>query len=236
MRYCYWHIRLLCLTILLSAGLTACVGKGKDTVYPPPENLALAPVQRQEFVDFFLQGRWCQAKALFEQSVENYLRQDDFCRSAYNFYLLYKIKGYIGINAPEDLAEAKRLAKLTESCTSVPVATSSAPTPKDVEYTALLDSKQFTQLLGLLKKDKDPLYASVYARKIAIQAQRDTTYDVASTALSFAKQLDAQQGWIVFLVEDWKLLSKLASNDVARKRIDQRIKILQNLIHPCVGQ
>ncbi len=214
--------------------LSGCTGKGKDTVYPPPENLALAPVQRQEFVDAFLQGRWCQAESLMKQSLENYLRQDDFCRAAYNFYLMYKIKSYIAIDAPHELQEAERLASLSGNCISVPSSENPNPaTPKDTQYSKLLNLDRLQELRALLQKDKDPLYASVYSRKIALRAQALKQTDMATQALEFARQIDSRQGWVVFLIEDWKMQAGLSTNPGTRAKIKNRIEILEKLIHPC---
>jgi predicted small lipoprotein YifL len=219
----------------LLLALAGCGGKGKDTVYPPPDTLSLAPVQRQEFVDAFLQGHWCQAKALFDQSMENYLRQDEFCRASYNHYLMYKLKGYIEIDAPEELFEARRLASLSAACNSIP---SQGPAParrtaKDAKYTRLLEHNKFNTLLKLLAKDVDPLYASVYARKVAVLAHAQGAQSVRNKALQLARSIDARQGWIVFLVEDWKLTGRFSTKQKTRRRIAGRIEILEDLIRPC---
>ena len=79
----------------LSFSLTSCFVPVDQSNYQQPMELGYAPVQRQEFVNAFLQGKWCEARYLFEASVEKYLRQDDFCQVSKNYVLAWKLKRYV---------------------------------------------------------------------------------------------------------------------------------------------
>jgi len=101
-------------------------------------------------VQLFLQGRWCEARSLFERSTESYLMQDDFCSAAQNNIVAWKLKQYIGISDPQLLEKAGLLLQTGMDCPDAIVPDEGAEgfpsdtvTQKDREYRELLDDGRF---------------------------------------------------------------------------------------------
>jgi len=228
---------LILVTLILLLG--GCVSSGPKQAYPPDERLRLAAAQRQAFVKAFLQGRWCEAESMFYASNEKYLHQDDFCAVAYNYELFWKLKGYLGLDAPGYMEKAREFRELGLDC---PEAAPAMPRGSagggglpvhDRAYRVLLEERDFPGLYDRLSSEKNQLYASVYARKAALLAGESGEDRWAGRFAELARNLDAQRGWVVFLLEDWRLIEGL-SRDAARKQaIRRRISRLQDLIRPC---
>ena len=227
---------ILLLPVLLLA-LSACAASGPKGPYPPPENLRLAGVKRQEFVASFLQGRWCEARDLMAQSVEDFLRRDDPCAAAYNHLTLWRLKAYVGLEDEDARQEAMRLRAVGMGCPGseqLAMLDEDAPAPaRDRRYASLLDADDDAALLRALEDEDDALYASVYARKAAARALDAARPDRARPFLNLARALDGDRGWVVFLLEDWKLEARAADNDGDRNAIAQRIAILDALVDTC---
>jgi len=223
------------LTGVLSTILAGCSGRARP-VYPPADSVRLAVVQRQDFVNAYLHGRWCDAEVAFERSIGNFLAQDDFCGAARNYILAYKLRSYSNVDLPELLERADELASLDPECAyGKQESTGLSVSKKDQHYLDLMKNEQFSILKNELKSEDDPLFASVYARKAARAALCADQPDLAEELVSTARDIDARQGWIVFLIEDWKLRKSMASSDQDRQSIEKRIDLLQKQIHVCPG-
>ncbi|HDQ39888.1 MAG TPA: hypothetical protein ENN39_02505 [Desulfonatronum sp.] len=236
------HYLLHCLTLfIVFCTLTcACAPSGARSVYPAPDILRMAEPQRHEFVQLFLQGRWCEARSMFERSTESYLMQDDFCSAAQNNIVAWKLKQYIGISDPQLLEKAGLLLQTGMDCPDAILpdqgAEGSPPdtvTQKDRGYRELLDDGRFDLLSARLRAERDQLYASVYGRKAARAASIAGQLEQAEQLVRQTRSLDARQGWIVFLIQDWKMLYALTQDQAAKVEIQERIEQLQDLLQPC---
>jgi hypothetical protein len=232
------HFQRLALLVMIC--LTACASPGPRSPYPAPDTLRMAEPQRHEFVQLFLQGRWCEARGMFERSTESYLMQDDFCSAAQNNIVAWKLKQYIGISDPQLLEKAGLLLQTGMDCPDAIVPDEGAEgfpsdtvTQKDREYRELLDDGRFDLLAARLRAERDQLYASVYGRKAARAASIAGQQEQAEQLVRQTRSLDAGQGWIVFLIQDWKMLHALTQDHAAKLEIQERIKQLQDLIQPC---
>jgi hypothetical protein len=260
-----WPNRLVLPILVLCALITASCATGQRSVYPVAREAGMAGTQRQEFIQLFLRGRWCESQALLAQSVENYLSQDDFCAAARNYIILWKLKQYLGVGDQQLLGRAADLAQTGQSCAlpflvddhqratdpegpGVPFPklrgapeASHAPedlgapflTPKDGSYRSLLRDHDFSRLADHLGREKDPLYASVYGRKAALEALHAGQSRLAQDFARAARDLDARQGWIVFLIQDWKIQWELSTDQAQREQILRRIQRLEQIIQPC---
>jgi hypothetical protein len=210
--------------------LSGCLG-GKQEPYPLPENIRKAPVQRQEFAALFLRGWWGEAEAVFQLSVENFLSQDDFCSAARNYVLAHRLLRYAGYENPELLKKARDLENTGRRCPDV-LDESGAPVSaaKSREFNSRLDDVQ--GMYAFLKKEQDPLYVSVYARKAAKKAAGKGLEDLAVRFLHLAREVDGRQGWVVFLARDWQGLLSLQENEKKKQEIKNRIDYLHSLISP----
>jgi hypothetical protein len=205
--------------------------------------LRLAEVQRHEFIQLFLQGRWCEARGMFELSLESYLYQDDFCGAANNHLIFWKLKQYVGIDTNSHLEFALELQSTGQQCPEpgLPVEKNQSVQAtvlpdKDAEYMALLSQEKFDLLFRLLARESDPLYASVYGRKAALAALNAGQPVKAKILVQQAQERDARQGWVVFLIEDWKIIHALTADTLLQREILFRIQHLQELIQPCQEQ
>jgi len=218
--------------------LTSCFVPVDQSNYRQPKELGFAPVQRQEFIDAFLQGKWCEARYLFEASVEKYVRQDDFCQVSKNYVLAWKLKRYVGDDDQALIDKARYYHRLAFNCKDLQLASLSQKSPeagysqRDTLYRKLLKKNEFKALSSELKGEKDHLYASVYGRKAALAALAAKRNRMARRLMEQTRALDARQGWIVFLREDWRILHQLAP-DHQKEIIAERIKALGKLIQPC---
>lgn len=233
--------RCLLLILFLSFSLPSCFVPVDNSIYRQPKELGFAPVQRQEFIDAFLQGKWCEALYLFEASVKKYLRQDDFCQVSKNYILAWKLKRYAGVEDQALLDKARYYNRLGFDCKDNLLASLSknepetSYSPRDELYRKLMENNEFKSLLNELKQEKDHLYASVYGRKAARAAIAAKKPQFAKRLMEKTRALDAQQGWIVFLREDWRILCQLAP-DHEKEIITERINALGKLIQPCSFQ
>lgn len=234
------RIRLLLLLVAFCLPLLACGPSGPRSAYPPPETLRMADDQRHEFIQLFLQGRWCEAQGMFARSQESYLLQDDFCSAAQNHLIAWKLKQYLNISADQHLEKAENLSRTGLHCpgTNLPQDTVSPPdaavfSAKDQEYRVLLTQQDFQALFRKLRDEPDPLHASVYGRKAALTALDSGNMEPARELIQLTRELDARQGWIVFLIQDWKIIHELTDMPLVRADILERIDRLYELIQPC---
>ena len=225
----------------LTFGLLICLACGACTMlqktpapYAPPDRLTLAASLRQDFVQEFLAGRWCAARVLFLQAQEYYLRQDDFCSVAQTYVLAYKLHAYLGVKFPHLLDKAMNFAQQGLDCTTDILDTEGQPLvgKQDKAMNALLDAHAWPTIFTQLNHKRDPLFASVYARKAARKALQ-TTPQWSIKFLELAHNIDSRQGWVLFLIQDWKLQRTIESNPQRQTWIDQRIATLYDLIEPC---
>lgn len=223
------HIYLILLT-MASCFLFGCTGPVDRSPYPVDRSLDLAALQQRDFVDSFLQGRWCEAQSLYASSLEGRIRRDEFCAAAKTARLAARLKAYLGQNAPDELAAAKRFASATEECPGID---SGAMPERDRRYTALIDSGNLSALASQLEKEEDALYASVYARKGAAMALEAGDNTLAETLWRLARSTDAAHGWVAFLREDWRLRLSMETAPLKKQAIHERIGILDEQINPC---
>lgn len=210
--------------------LSGCLG-GEQRPYPVPENIRKAPVQRQEFVGLFLRGWWGEAEAVFRLSAENFLSQDDFCAAARNYVLAHRLLKYAGYDNPELLQKARDLENTGQRCPEVLDEDGNpASAPKSEEFNSRLSDLR--SMYDFLKKEEDPLYVSVYARKAAKKALIKGLEDLAARFLQLAREVDGRQGWVVFLVRDWQGLLSLQESGKKKQEIKNRIQYLRSLISP----
>lgn len=236
-RYCPFRLLLFSAFCLL---MCACSVSGPRQAYPVPDTLRMADAQRHEFIHLFLQGRWCEAHNLFDRSMENFLFQDDFCAAAQNHVLFWKLKKYAGISGGQSLDQARALLQTGQHCPEIVLPSEHTEDgepdtlpEKDRAYRELLKNGQFETFIARLHSERDQLYASVYGRKAAQAALQSGNKRQAEAIIHQTRDLDAKQGWIVFLIQDWKILHELSRDNALKTKIQQRIEILHNLIQPC---
>ncbi len=228
----------LLLVLALCLHLLACGPSRPKSVYPPPDILKMADDQRHEFIQLFLQGRWCEAQSMFERSQESYQMQDDFCAAAQNQLIAWKLKQYLNISDDRHLDAARELSQTGLYCPELNLPDeASRPeqsnySDEDEQYRTLLEQGQFLTLANQLRNESDPLYASVYGRKAALAALAVNNLEQAQALIHQTRELDAAQGWIVFLIEDWKIIHMTTPPD-GQHDVLQRIERLQNIIQPC---
>ena len=236
------HILKFFLVLCMLAGLFALQGCARTdkALYPAPDNLELAPVQQREFVESFLQGRWCEAESLFAMSLENYLRQDDFCSAAHNYLLFWRLKAYLGEDDAKILESAKQMKRLGLGCPDDKRLSfldadprDQAFPPKDQAYRSLLEKEKFSTVMNRLNAEKDRLFVSVYSRKAGLLALDRGEDEFAGAFFEKARAVDAKLGWVVFLREDWRLLMRLTKTPEEKQAIADRIRYLDELIQPC---
>ncbi|TVQ97305.1 MAG: hypothetical protein EA399_13600 [Desulfovibrionales bacterium] len=230
------------LILALLYSIPACGPSRPRSVYPPPDILGMAETQRHEFIHLFLQGRWCEAQGMFERSVESYKLQDDFCGAAHNHLIAWKLHQYVHLEANHHLAAARELAGTGLSCPALhlpdPAADHSFADEdrlgaSDLDYRRLIDQGAFMTLSQRLRSERDPLFASVYGRKAAQAALDQGELESARDLLHQTRDLNAQQGWIVFLIADWNMLLEVTTEPERRHEIQRRIVLLQERIQPC---
>jgi hypothetical protein len=232
------HIALISLALIL---FTGCTTPAPREDYPAPNYSDYAQNQRRDFVEAFLQGRWCEAENLLALSTENFLQLDRFCEAAYNYLLFWRLQAYIGKDDPEALRRAEEMKELGKGCPEHPrlVMPGDGEPPggaipgKDAAYRSLLDARDYEGLFDLLAAEDNELYASVYARKAARDALDRGDRRWADTFLELALAVDSDQGWVVFLRRDWRLKAELAESNEEKESIANRIKYLDEFITPC---
>ncbi|MFP4070900.1 MAG: hypothetical protein ACLFTB_02525 [Desulfovibrionales bacterium] len=222
------------LPFLLVVLVSACA-PGPPPLYPPSPKLEQGAAKRVEYIQAFLEGRWCDARYLFAESRDAFLRRDDFCAVATNYLYAWKLHSYLGQEDPLLLQEALHMSRIGRSCPDIEQAAQGAvvQTERESEYRSLIRDGRFDELTTILDKESDPLFRSVYARKAAGRAYKEGQALQAKTLLEQALQTDAAHGWTVFLVEDWKLFHALETDAVMQKRISDRITRLGLLIQDC---
>ncbi len=219
--------------------VAGCFSSTPEPVYPPAREIKQAPFQRREFVDAFLQGKWCEAEQRFAAAVQAYLQRDDVCQASYTYLLAWKLKRYVEIDAPELLENARKFQALGFGCPeNPPVPLTDGPdevglSARDRRYREYIARQDYAGLLEALTKEEDPLYASVYARKAARQAIDAGRNPQARALVEYARTRDAAQGWVVFVREDWRILRRLASSANEQALIDERLAVLEDIIRPC---
>lgn len=221
-------MRLLIALLPLALALAACAPRAADTPYPPDRALQRGPELRRDFVDSFLQGYWCEAEALYADSMETAVRKDDFCEAARTARLAARLYAYAGQDAPELDEAAARYRAAALQCPAY----EEIP-EQDRAYTALVESGSFAALAKALVRERDSLYVSVYARKGARAALRAGQKTDALALADMARDADARQGWVTFLRDDWRIRLELEDDPTTRQAIRDRIELLEHRIEPC---
>ncbi|WP_462323553.1 hypothetical protein [Desulfoplanes sp.] len=230
-----WRRATVVLSVLLVCGCS--LSTQPRTPYPPAEVLSQAPSLRQDFIQEFLQGRWATARSLFSRTEEYFLRRDNFCAVARTYILAYKLHAYLGINYPHLLDKANIFSQQGLDC-GLLFDASGRPvkTTTDLDMDVLLADSQWRAIHDSLLSMDDPLFVSVYGRKAAQQAILSTEDGDGKWARIFigqAHDVDSSRGWILFLIEDWKLSLALERNQERKHWIKKRIDTLYTLIGPC---
>ncbi|MDQ7031124.1 MAG: hypothetical protein Q9M37_00185 [Desulfonauticus sp.] len=202
--------------ILIFVFLAGCSFSGKHNLIFKSSNYVKSAYQnRIQFVNSFLQGRFCDAKIYFNKSNLFFARADDLEMIGVNYYQLYLLYKYIGqekirfYKTANFYTKDKKLSGIN----------------RDKFYLRLIKSGDFTELWKVIQREKNPVYQSVYCRKIARVAPKEWK----NKFLQRAFDIDKQYGWTIFLIEDWKEKKTLGSNSDA----DIHIKILQSSLENC---
>lgn len=218
-----------------------CASPAPRDDFPAPNYLSIAQNQRNDFVQAFLQGRWCEAENLLALSTENYLQMDRFCDAAYNYLLSWRLNAYVGQDDPNALDKASKMRELGDGCTEHPrlaipqggqVPQESVP-EKDAGYRSMIQERDFEALARILGREDNELYASVYARKAARAAIQEGDAGSADRFAEMALAIDSRQGWVVFLRQDWLIKAELADSEKDKQTIFERIGYLDAFITPC---
>lgn len=232
----------LALLVAYFPTLWACGPSKPRSAYPPPDTLHMAEAQRHEFIQLFLQGRWCEAQGMFERSLESYQLQDDFCSAARNHLIAWKLHQYLNLEADHHLEAARNLAETGLVCPVLNLPGADAThemqagnhlTPTDRAYREMLEQGAFAALAARLHTESDPLFASVYGRKAAKAALKADQLKQARMLIQRTRELDARQGWIVFLIQDWNFILSLDPDPAEARHIQNRVDLLRGLIQPC---
>lgn len=221
---------------LLAGGLLCACHMRSQAPYPEPEIGEVALDKRSEFVEAFLRGRWCEAQSLFKSSTVDFLRQDDFCAAAYNYQLAWRLTAYLNIPDDSLQARAERLAALGLDCgTGRDGLAQGFVGPQDAPWEQLVQEGRFEELEGKVRSEPDALYASVYGRKGARAAMDQGRIEAARDLLETVRRRDADLGWLLFIIEDWKLLQELETDFARKQLIQERINRLEQLVEPCTA-
>jgi hypothetical protein len=216
------------LAALALLALAACAPRADTTPYPADRTLARGPELRRDFVDSFLQGRWCEAEALYAEAIDTAVRRDDFCAAAHTARLAARLHAYAGQDAPELERTARALRGAALDCPG------DEDTPaRDRRYEALVRAGDFGALARALDAEPDALYVSVYARKGARAALAAGQKADARALAEAARATDARQGWVTLLAADWGLRLELEDDPATRQTIRERIRLLEQRIAPC---
>ncbi len=209
----------------------------KNTPYPPPAHLSQTPCLRQDFIQEFLQGRWATAASLFAQTKEELLRQDDFCAVAQLYVLAYKLHAYMGVEYPHILDKALDFSQQGLDCPHrIKDHDTLVASTQDTYFETLLQDGDWPLLFKHLKHLHDPLFVSVYARKAGTKAGQSLNHEDQHWAHIFFQQahtIDSRQGWVLFLIQDWKLRLSLEHDPDRQEYMTKRINTLLTLITPC---
>jgi hypothetical protein len=228
---------LMSCTILVATLLPGCsLSGGTKSPYPRPEILSQTSSLRQDFIQEFLQGRWSTARSLFIQTQENLLRQDDFCSVAQLYVLAYKLHAYLGVEYPHLLDKAFIFSQQgMECCKIIGARNTILPNPRDMTIQTLLQQGGWQKIHTYLEHLDDPLSISVYARKSAVKAGQSSDEEGRNWARVFINQahsVDKNQGWVLFLIEDWKLQQGIENDPAKKRHIEERIDTLYELVTP----
>ncbi len=230
------------LIVMFFSSLWACGPSQPRSAYPPPDTLRMAEAQRHEFIQLFLQGRWCEAQGVFERSLESYQFQDDFCSAARNHLIAWKLHQYLNLEADHHLKAARNLAESGLACPDLNLPGADAAhemqagdhlTTTDRAYREMLEQGAFDALAAKLRAESDPLFASVYGRKAAKAAVEADQLEQGLMLIHLTRELDARQGWIVFLIQDWNFILSLTPDPAKAHHIQNRVDLLRGLIQPC---
>jgi hypothetical protein len=221
--------------LLLAIALLGCAPKAA----PPataPDHAAEARKHRSGYIRAVLEGRWCDARPLFLESQQAFVRTDDFCGAATNYLDLWRLTAHVGERQEGLLDMASETAGLSGSCPEVQavLADPSFPqTPRETRYLMLIRSGDLDRLQEEIGREPDPLFRSVYFRKGAQEAIRRCLPEQAARLLEQARLVDAGQGWTALLIEDWRVALLLQPDGSERQRIIRRMELLQGALQPC---
>jgi hypothetical protein len=224
-------------TLLAAILLQGCsLSGGTKSPYPRPEILSQTASLRQDFIQEFLQGQWPTARSLFLQTQENLLRQDDFCSVAQLYVLAYRLHAYLGVKYPHLLDKALDFSQQGMECSKmVGDRHTILPNSRDTKIQLLLQQGDWHTIHAYLDQLDDPLAVSVYARKAAVKAGESSDGNDRNWTRVFIKQahiVDRNHGWVLFLIEDWKLQQKIETDPAKKGYIQERIKTLFELVTP----
>jgi hypothetical protein len=59
--------------------------------------------------------------------------------------------------------------------------------------------------------------------------------EAARDLLETVRRRDADLGWLLFIIEDWKLLQELETDSARKQLIQERINRLEQLVEPCTA-
>lgn len=208
--------------------LSSCAPRVDRTPYPAQVDATRDAIQRRDFVDSFLQGRWCEAESLHADALDGAVRRDDFCEAAATARLAARMKAYLGLPAPSEEEAAAKYLRAGLNCPRY-----EAVPPRDAAYREFMDAGDWAGLTKALAREEDSLYASVYARKGARAAQAAGQISDALALTEAARAVDAAQGWVAFLRLDWQLRLELETDEGTKQAIRERIAILAERIEPC---
>ncbi|MDK2920764.1 MAG: hypothetical protein PWR24_321 [Desulfonauticus sp.] len=199
----------------LSIFLLSCsLGSKKDPYLIKP-GIDLGYDYQAKFIKHFLKGEKCKAKYYFYKSNNIFARFDKLDEIGNNYFNLYKLEKYLGKEINYLYTKAVEFNPFIQN-----------KSEKDALYSKLLHQKDTSSLLNLLKKEKNPLYRSVYARKAITVAENKK---VKKNFLNLAFAVDKQYGWVLFLIEDWKLAKHILDTPEA----DLHIKVLTSALEHC---
>ncbi len=184
--------------------LTGCYAPGKY----PTSLLHRGNVNILKFTQYYLEGKICSADESFSRSIEFYKRIGASHSIAEAYIRKYLLLSYTGIKEPELLQKAAEYAKISSRYRYVERKIDLLEHP----------SKHITT-----KETTYPnnLYASVMLRKNAAQNK-----DIVS--LKKAVYIDERMGWSLFLIQDFKIMSKLEPEK--EKKLSKRIYIIESTI------
>jgi hypothetical protein len=228
------------LLLIMGICLSGCASfyQNKDP-YPPAGEVKMAESWRHEFVNMYLQGRFCEAKVQFEKSVRAYLMRDDFCSAAENYMIFHNLKMYSDVRDKYLFETALKMRRLGGGCPKLEALFSCAQddcrgeiNPRDAYYRKLLSGKEFDKFLKVVSGEEDKLYASVYFRK-AVRIAVLNSREWAKRFLEEAIKIDSGRGWVVFLCEDWSIMADLEAGIEERERMLERVRILSAVLQPC---
>ncbi|SDN29582.1 hypothetical protein SAMN04488516_101313 [Desulfonauticus submarinus] len=172
---------------------------------------------RIKFLNSFLEGKFCDAKIYFNKSNLIFATHDKVEMIGLNFYYLYRLYQYIG-------EERIRFYKCSEYYLGKKLS-NFISSSKDLIYKRMVEQKKYHSLWLKINKEKNPIYISVYSRKVVECAP----IKWKKKFLTLAFNIDKKYGWTLFLVEDWKLKKRFFSS----KEADKHLEVLKSSLENC---